>query len=457
MTCSGNYRPGWIGLLGCCLFAGCATITQCRDYVPDVKPLRKDRAVQVVHEYEQQRNDAQFQAALAAWQQGNDRGSREMLEKLFERAPDHRPAGLLLVQLYLLDEDISLARATIDTLAKKYPDDARVVHAHGLVAEAEGDHPKARRAYERALELDPHNETYVASAMGLADEEEPAGPTNSSTDADRLSFALLRAEVYLGLGEVERARELLLVADCPRGDAWEAMLARLGEEPQRRRSPDDGVDRTLAAEPKDPVSRSAALLTAAERDENAPRGSAGNSLRVKLTVGEENDGGHPPAELHQQASPLAIASPASPRPRLSSAELLERGENSFAAGATAAAGSYLSQAVSASPANEQIASQAAVMALRHDQPAIAAQLARQALGRSPESAAMYRILGMAQYRDSQFAAAETSLRRALALDNTHALSYFLLGSTLTKLGRQDEAREYLRQARQLDARYAVPQ
>ena len=109
----------------------------------------------------------------------------------------------------------------------------------------------------------------------------------------------------------------------------------------------------------------------------------------------------------------------------------------------------------AAPDDDGLATRAAVLALQHDQPALAVELAEASLVEHPQSAPLFRVLGTAQYRQEQWQAAHIAFEQALDLDNTNALAYFLMGSTLSKLGQAEAADWHHRRARQLDPRYTV--
>ena len=137
--------------------------------VPDVKPLRKARSAQLVKEYAQRRDDAQYQAALSAWNQGNTETCRELIDTLLDRTPEHRNGRLLLVQLHLLEQELAEARTEADRLAKELPADAEVLHVQGLVCEAVGDLEQAEKCYQRAVEIDPNNEIFAASLANISE------------------------------------------------------------------------------------------------------------------------------------------------------------------------------------------------------------------------------------------------------------------------------------------------
>jgi tetratricopeptide (TPR) repeat protein len=105
------------------------------------------------------------------------------------------------------------------------------------------------------------------------------------------------------------------------------------------------------------------------------------------------------------------------------------------------------------PDNPQIRLRAAVIALRHRRPELAAEIAKEATIRFPKSPEAYRLLGTAVYRQGRYAEAQSAFQAALSLDNTAALSYFLMGCTLQKLNQTDAAASHFARAAELDARF----
>ena len=106
------------------------------------------------------------------------------------------------------------------------------------------------------------------------------------------------------------------------------------------------------------------------------------------------------------------------------------------------------------PNNPQNRLRAAVIAMRHEKPELAAEIAAAATVRFPKSAEAFRILGTAKYRLRSYPAAQTALATALSLDNSSGLSYFLMGCTLTKLGKPEAAASHFARAAELDPRFA---
>jgi len=114
------------------------------------------------------------------------------------------------------------------------------------------------------------------------------------------------------------------------------------------------------------------------------------------------------------------------------------------------------QADASEPENRQIATSAAVLALRYNQPELALDLAQSALPRFNDDATLHRIIGLAHYRRGDFGSSQLALQQALSLDNGHPLTYFLLGHTMKKLGDTDAAEWCFVQARRANPTEAAP-
>lgn len=86
------------------LSAGCAGLHLPDPPIADVTVKRQQRTEEVVREFESKRDHAEFQAALAHWNQGNVEASEQGLQRLLKRNPDHRQARLLMAQFGQTDE-----------------------------------------------------------------------------------------------------------------------------------------------------------------------------------------------------------------------------------------------------------------------------------------------------------------------------------------------------------------
>lgn len=113
-------------------------------------PNRDDRREEVLDEYQQQRTEAMFQAAVGDWRRGDTEKCHDLLQQLLKERPDHRDAQLLLADLYLSQSDLPAAQATIDELLAQRPDDVEALNAKALVLEMLDLPEDAQRTRQRA-------------------------------------------------------------------------------------------------------------------------------------------------------------------------------------------------------------------------------------------------------------------------------------------------------------------
>jgi len=86
------------------LLAGCAALKMPERPIESITAERQNRSEEAVREFERNRDFAEYQAALARWNQGDVDGCEETLEKLLGRNPDHRDARALLTNVLLIRE-----------------------------------------------------------------------------------------------------------------------------------------------------------------------------------------------------------------------------------------------------------------------------------------------------------------------------------------------------------------
>jgi Flp pilus assembly protein TadD len=130
---------------------------------PNLTEQREQRRKMVVAEFDEQRDRAQYQAALSRWQQGDAAGCRETLAPLLARNPDHREAQLLAAQLELFDDKPKQALERARRVLVAHPDDAQAHYEAALALDAMGGMADALPHYEKAAQLAPREEAYQAS------------------------------------------------------------------------------------------------------------------------------------------------------------------------------------------------------------------------------------------------------------------------------------------------------
>jgi len=167
----------------CALSTGCAAVKIPKPSAADIHPKRQRQHADAVRQFEQQRDAAQYQAAMACWRMGDVVGCRGALEELVRRNPCHLDTRLALADLYLFIDDHEGARLQAEQAAALAPQDARASHALGQSLEALGDYAGARTQYERAIQLDDKNEIYRLNLENLTPGPVANGPARQVSAA----------------------------------------------------------------------------------------------------------------------------------------------------------------------------------------------------------------------------------------------------------------------------------
>jgi tetratricopeptide (TPR) repeat protein len=148
---------------------GCASISFPSSRTPDVQHQAAERKVEITREFEQKRDQVQYQAALARFQANDSEGCRKTLAQLLERNPSHYESRLLQTELMLLDGNLHEARVQVESLLTERPEDAAARHVAGLLLEAENNLPQAVAQFEQAVKYAPDNSAY-RTTLQLAQE-----------------------------------------------------------------------------------------------------------------------------------------------------------------------------------------------------------------------------------------------------------------------------------------------
>jgi tetratricopeptide (TPR) repeat protein len=172
-----NFKLGIVICICCTLLNGCAAVKLPKP-TGDIHPKRHRQHGDAVRQFEQRRDVAQYQAAMACWRMGDVVGCRGALEELARRSPCHLETRLALVDLYLFIDDHEGARLQAEQAAALAPQDARACHALGQALEAMGDFAGAGTQYERAIALDDKNEIYHLNLENLTAAAVASRPTS---------------------------------------------------------------------------------------------------------------------------------------------------------------------------------------------------------------------------------------------------------------------------------------
>lgn len=142
--------------------AGCAAPARpAADRPPTAAPLTADAYAHYLR------------GRLASFEGDAARAVRE-LRAASLAAPDEAPIRVALVEALYRSGDREGARAEIVAAAERWPDEPRVWRSRGRVHRGLRDHRAAARAFERAIELDPGDESaYLGLAAAWVALEEP--------------------------------------------------------------------------------------------------------------------------------------------------------------------------------------------------------------------------------------------------------------------------------------------
>ena len=141
---------------------GCAGLKVLPPPIEDIAPQREERKQEVVEDFEQRRDESQYQAALAAWERGDTRGCEEQLVQLLRRNPNHHTARQTLADLYLEGQNFPAAEKHYRQLIQDQPRDAQARHSLGLLLELQGRHEEAQQQFAQAAQLEPSNPLFAA-------------------------------------------------------------------------------------------------------------------------------------------------------------------------------------------------------------------------------------------------------------------------------------------------------
>jgi len=161
-----NARTGCLGWawLVLALAAGCAqTAVLTGSPAESITRRREQRTDEAVRQFEQKQDFAEFQAALARWNQHDVKACEERLQRLLKRSPNHRDARLLMAEVHLAANRPRQALAEVEQALQAHPNNARVQYTMGLVLDAMGQQERALAYYQRAMHGEPENELYAVS------------------------------------------------------------------------------------------------------------------------------------------------------------------------------------------------------------------------------------------------------------------------------------------------------
>jgi len=126
----------------------------------DVAATRAEREEDAIEDFEQTRDGALYQSALAQWRDGDAVACESILVRLLQRSGGHREARVMLADLYASTGKPKAAEQHLRLLTERNDDDAQAHHSLGMLLETNGRFDQALRHLQKAADLEPDNELY---------------------------------------------------------------------------------------------------------------------------------------------------------------------------------------------------------------------------------------------------------------------------------------------------------
>lgn len=163
MSCSRS----WVALLLTSTLAmvgmasGCARPNALQKPTVDVAAQRAQRRQQATRQFENQRDMAQYHAAMERWNAGDRHTCEAQLRGLVSRNPKHLEARRALADLALDQGDMLRAESELREVLALAPEDAQTHHSLGLLLESANRSGEAQQHLAKAAELAPDNTLFL--------------------------------------------------------------------------------------------------------------------------------------------------------------------------------------------------------------------------------------------------------------------------------------------------------
>ena len=110
------------------------------------------------------------------------------LKKTYKEHPKNAHLGSVLVESQIQASDLVGAQSTLDSILRAAPDFAPAYYQRGIILYNLGDNENASRAFNRSLELDPHNTAVWLALMGSVHDHRTHSHTSQSAGQDHQSL-----------------------------------------------------------------------------------------------------------------------------------------------------------------------------------------------------------------------------------------------------------------------------
>jgi predicted Zn-dependent protease len=130
-------------------------------------PLSPERKAEVIAQFESQRDNAQLQAALNRWKEGNPSACERALASLVDKRPEFVEARVQYAELLVSKDNPAAAEHQLREALRLAPDRADVHYSLAIALNSGGNPAAAAQHFHKAAELEPESPVYQMAIEGL--------------------------------------------------------------------------------------------------------------------------------------------------------------------------------------------------------------------------------------------------------------------------------------------------
>jgi predicted Zn-dependent protease len=155
-----------VGLAALC--CGCASTNPALVTKGKLPPaLSPERKAAAIAQFESQRDNAQLQAALNRWKEGNPTACERALACLVDQRPEFVDARIQYAELLVSQNNPAAAEHQLREALRLAPERADIHHSLAMALGAGGNAAAAAEHFRKAAELDPESPVYQIAIEGL--------------------------------------------------------------------------------------------------------------------------------------------------------------------------------------------------------------------------------------------------------------------------------------------------
>jgi predicted Zn-dependent protease len=130
-------------------------------------PLGPERKAEMVAQFESQRDNAQLQAALNRWKEGNPSACERALASLVDKRPEFVDARVQYAELLVSKDNPAAAEHQLREALRLAPERADIHYSLAIALNSGGNPAAAVKHFRKAAELDPQSPVYQMAIEGL--------------------------------------------------------------------------------------------------------------------------------------------------------------------------------------------------------------------------------------------------------------------------------------------------